>query len=152
MMDVQRMNDRIPGKQPGLGCERCHNGWLYPVVRVESGGGDVIGGPRGWQRSMIDHLVCTSCSLTFEVCKELRGVDLDRHLQDQLDNFQNPKEKPEVCQWHDHTKLAEGHKTKEAPFRRHESRIVATYLYCDVCFKVYWAEKHEPKRRHLDDL
>lgn len=151
-MDINKFYDRIPGKQPGLGCERCHKGWLYPVIRLENGGGNVIGGPRGWERYTIDHLVCTGCALTYEVCKELRGVDLVRHLESQLDKFQNPKEKPEGCQWHDHAKLVEGRKTEDAPFRRNESITVATFLYCDVCFKVYWVEKHEPKHRGIDQL
>lgn len=149
-----KVNDLVPGRKPGSFCLVCNTGRLLPAIRTESGGGGMVGGPRGWSRQTISHLSCRQCSLQYEVETKFRELNLEKHLEGQTSGFENPAHKPERCPACDR-ELSTGTITEDSHFRHNEVRTVATYHFCDICFTVCWVEKHkrpDAKQRHPDDV
>ncbi len=139
---------RIKGHKPGMHCPMCSS-LLLPVIAIEGSEGGIIGGRRARQLVTIDHLTCENCSAIYEVAPEFRGRDITTYLEDRLaTHVRNPDMKPAECSCC-LQKLTEGTKTADYTSGRRTGPVatVATYLYCNVCFKVLWVERTAPGAR-----
>ncbi|MDQ7814589.1 MAG: hypothetical protein RDU25_02190 [Patescibacteria group bacterium] len=140
-MKTLKVHDRIRGCMPGTPCPHCRCA-LLPVLSVEEGEGGVIGGRRSLPRRTIDHLACEGCSTSYEVAMEFRERDLRAYLEDQVVSSTNPESKPAECP-HCREELTFSSKVEDYTHGRRRGPVakVADFLYCDICFKVYWVEK-----------
>jgi len=143
-MDISvKAAEEVPGRLPGSGCPRCRTGMLMPVIKTESGDNDIYGPDgRSWCRSVIDRLACNGCSSCFEVAKEFRELDLQKHLEDQLKGYKNPAKKPRVCR-SCRRYLVQGAKSADNTILFDGQAPDTEFLYCYVCFKIQWLEVHE---------
>lgn len=153
-MDISaKAFDDIPGRKPGSRCPACKNGKLLPVIETHSGDNGIMGPDgRSWCNSFIVRLACRSCSTCFEVAKEYRGLELHKHLEEQLTGFGNPPEKPKSCKSCRRTLVECSHFATDVQLLFLTVNEETKFLYCDVCFKVRWVEKNETEQRDQDEV
>ncbi len=141
MDSTKSISDEIPGRKPGSHCSLCDRGKLLPVIVNHSGDNGIMGTDgRSWSHDYINRLACSHCSVCFEVAKTFRERELNGYLEKQVEGFKNPEKKPSTCV-SCRQKLAQGNQTEDHPMIIGGVRICASYLYCAICFKVYWVEK-----------